>query len=152
MNDHGVANGVRAELEAAYARSGRAYMARDATGVMALVAPDFEQTMPDGQTLGRADAEALLHAWFATPDEVTDYAVEVVQVTPAEDGVAAVIVERVASRVPGPDGRTHERRQANTARATWVRSPGGWQIARCDYQSGTMTVDGRKVDPFAPVR
>jgi hypothetical protein len=149
------ASAVRQELRAAYDRCGRAYVAKDAAAVMALVTPGFTQTMPGGQADGPLpvvtcpEAEALLREWFTTTDVVTGYEVEIGALIVQGDRAEAEIVERVATRFAGPDGRQHDRRQEYAARVTWVRGAQGWQIDRCDYRSGTMTVDGRAVAPVA---
>jgi ketosteroid isomerase-like protein len=134
---------VQRELQAAYARAGEAYMAKDADAVMRFVAPGFVQTMPDGRTLGYEEAEQLLREWFATTDAVTLYEVRIGALK--LEGVRAVadIVENVATTFADPTGRRHERWQTNTAQVTWARAPHGWQIEQTDYRTGHMTIDGR---------
>ena len=72
---------VRGELQAAYARAGAAWRAKDAAALMQMVTPDFTQRMPDGQIIPYEIAEAGLKEWLATADRVTDYAVQIGDLT-----------------------------------------------------------------------
>jgi ketosteroid isomerase-like protein len=139
---------VRQELQAAYARVGEAYRAKDAAALMQMVAPGFTQRMPDGQVIGAAEAQAALGEWFATTDAVTRYAVRIGAVAVTGDEARADIAEDVTTTFADPGGASHERVQSNTAAATWVRTPDGWRIRRTEYQTAKLTEDGQPVTPL----
>jgi ketosteroid isomerase-like protein len=139
---------VRRELQAAYARAGEAYWAKDAAALMQMVTPDFVQRMPDGQTLGAAEAEAALSEWFATGDTLTRYDIRIGELAVQDSEAIAEVTENVTTTFADPAGRSHERVQANTSRVTWVRTAQGWQIRRSEYLTAKMTVDGKPVQPL----
>lgn len=142
------ADEVRRELQAAYTRAGAAYKAKDSHALLEMVTPGFTQTMPNGDIIEYGIVEEALKAWFATPDRVTRYEVRIGEV--AQDGERAIlsVEEEIASEFPGPDGKSHERVQANTCRATWVRAGDGWRIHHSQYLTARMTVDGQPVQPM----
>src|SRR6266581_144165 len=83
--------GVRRELQAAYARAGQAWREKDAAELMQMVTPDFTQRMPDGQVIPYDVAEAGLKEWLDTADRVTEYAVKMGELTvKGNEAVAAV--------------------------------------------------------------
>jgi ketosteroid isomerase-like protein len=138
--------GVRQELEAAYQRAGVAWKAKDAETLMQMVTPGFTQEMPDGQVIDAAEAEAGLREWFATADTVSHYDVRIDALDLGSGEAIAEVAETVSMTFPGPDGRQHERAQANTARVTWVRTEQGWRIGRSEYLTGKMSIDGMPVE------
>lgn len=147
-NPPGSEAAVRQELQAAYARAGQAWKQKNAADVMAMVTPDFIQKMPGGQTIGRQEAEMALNEWFATPDTVTRYSIQIRDLTVAGDEALALVDESVSMTYPDPQGQQHERVQANTAQMTWVRTATGWQIRHSEYLTAKMTVDGTPVTPL----
>jgi ketosteroid isomerase-like protein len=139
---------IREELEAAYSRVEQAYREKDAAALMQMAAPGFTQQMPDGQIFSRAEAEAALQAWFATTDNVTRYQAEISRLAVQGDEAVAEVSEDVASTFAGPNGRPHERLQANTAEMTWIRTDEGWRLHHCEYRAAKLTVDGKPVTPY----
>jgi ketosteroid isomerase-like protein len=139
---------VQSEIEAAYARAGEAYRAKDAAALMGMVAPGFAQRMPDGQVIDAAEAEAALREWFETTDQVTRYGVRIGSLRVVGDEAVAEVTEDVTTTFADPTGKSHERVQANTADVTWVRMPTGWQIQRTEYRTAKLMVDGKPVTPF----
>ena len=133
---------TRERLGRAYEQAGEAYRKKDAAALMKLVTDDFSQRMPDGQVIRLDQVEPFLRDWFATADAVTDYEVRIGDLTLTGAEAVAMITENVTTRFAGPDGALHERTQANTARATWTHTPGGWRIRRSEYLDGRMLVDG----------
>ena len=139
------ARAVREELQAAYARAGQAWRAKDAAALMQMVTPDFTQRMPDGQIVPYDVAEAGLQEWLATADRVTDYSVKIGPLTVKENEAVAAVEENVAMTFADPAGRSHERVMANTSQVTWIRLGDGWQIKRTEYLAARIIIDGKLV-------
>jgi ketosteroid isomerase-like protein len=137
--------GVREELQAAYARAGQAYREKDAAALMQMVTPDFIQRMPDGQVVPYDVAEAGLKEWLATADKVTDYAVQIGALTVKGNEAVAAVEENVSMTFADPSGRPHERVMANTSQVTWIRLGDGWQIRQTEYLAARITIDGKLV-------
>jgi ketosteroid isomerase-like protein len=137
---------VRDELQAAYARAGEAWRARDADALMRMVTPDFTQRMPDGQMIPYAAAEAGLREWLATADRVTNYAVQIGDLTVKGDQAIAKVDENVAMTFSDEAGRPHERVMANSSQVTWVRVAGAWQIQQTEYLAARIMIDGKLID------
>ena len=138
--------GVRRELQAAYARAGQAWREKDAAALMQMVTPDFTQRMPDGQVIPYDAAEAGLKEWLATADRVTDYAVQIGALTVKDDEAVAAVEESVSMTFADPAGRPHERVMANTSKVTWARLAGGWQIKQTEYLAARIMIDGKLVN------
>ena len=137
---------VRDELQAAYARAGEAWRAKDAAALMQMVTPDFTQRMPDGQIIPYAMAEAGLREWLATADRVTNYAVQIGDLTVKGDQAVAKVDENVAMTFSDLNGRSHERVMANSSQVTWVRMANGWQIQQTEYLAARIMIDGKLID------
>jgi ketosteroid isomerase-like protein len=136
------------ELQSAYAQAGEAFRQKDAASVLDQVTHDFTQRMPDGQVISLTEAEAALNEWFATTDQVSRYSVQIESLAVQGEEAVAVVRETVMTTFSDPTGRSHERKQMNTARVTWLRTVRGWQIRHSEYLAAKMTVDGVPVQPL----
>jgi ketosteroid isomerase-like protein len=137
--------GVRRELQAAYARAGQAWREKDAAALMQMVTPDFTQRMPDGQVIPYDVAEAGLKEWLDTADRVTEYAVKIGELTVKGNEAVASVEENVSMTFADPSGRPHERVMANTSQVTWIRLGDGWQIKQTEYLAARIMIDGKLV-------
>ena len=91
-------------------------------------------------------AEAGLKEWLATADRVTDYAVQIGDLTVKGNEAVAKVEENVTMTFADPNGRSHERVMANSSHVTWVRLPGGWQIKQTEYLAARIMIDGKLID------
>jgi len=136
------AEAVRQALDSLYREAGDAYRRKDAAKLMELVTPDYVQRMPDGQILGVHMAQSVLEAWFATPEVVRDYAVQIGGLAVEGDEATGVVEENISTTSGASPGARQERTMANRSRVTWTRTADGWRIKRAEYLAARMSVDG----------
>jgi ketosteroid isomerase-like protein len=136
---------VRSELQAAYARAGKAYREKDADALMGMVTPDFTQQMPDGQTISYDEIEPALRQWLDTVEAVTSYKIDIEELTVLGEEAVARVREHVSTTFTDPHNLRHRGDQANISRVTWRKTADGWRIRQTEYLTGQTLVDGNPI-------
>jgi ketosteroid isomerase-like protein len=142
-----IADTIRKELQAEYARSGKAFQEKDANTLMQMITPDFTQKMLDGQVISYEQIVPALQEWFRALKEVTHYEVKIEDLTLQGPDAVAVVRENVSTTFADPEGGSHQSVQTNTSRVVWTQTPSGWRIRQTEYLTANTLIDGVALTP-----
>jgi ketosteroid isomerase-like protein len=119
------------EIETAYAKYFEALKARDAAGMAAFIAADFQWTTPEGETLDAAQAHRILEEQVQAFVSVESAHQEISQFTLNGNEATFVVTEHISGTIQ-EDGQNKRILSIDTFRDTMQKTQSGWQFTRAE--------------------
>ena len=135
---------LRREIEDAYARNTRAFLAKDPDAVMALRTDDFHAITPDGMRHDRKTMEDFTRTFLGSIERWIGLTFTIDSLTPDGNDVSAEVRQHAVRMQLRNDGKVHHVETWVTQRETWSRTPEGWKLRRVDnVRDQRRLVDGK---------
>jgi hypothetical protein len=135
---------VKHELAAQYQKVTIAFQNKDVKSYDALLAPDFENRLPNGKTLSRQQVLADFQRQSANSRDVT-WTRNIEKLETAPDGMLVTVSGKFEGLVKDPQGKEHEFRMVATTKDLWEKVSGRWRLKHADLQKMDVSMDGKPV-------
>jgi hypothetical protein len=141
---------VRRELEAIYAKYVRAAKQKEKAPVKQFIqrytVADFQQKMPGGRTLNRAEVTAMLTEGPGAAAQIVDEQLNIRRLTVKGNEAIVTYADRSTAVAADPQGNSHKIVATSTSRDTWVKTPAGWKMRLSEVLEAKTLMDGKPVD------
>ena len=134
----------RKEIEGDYTRYAKAMKQKNIKPMFAMLTKDATFKGPDGSLTSRSQLEMMMKQEFATMT-LTEFTPKITQWVWQENAALLDVTIKSASKVKGPDGKTHSVAYVSKSRNKWVKEPVGWRLQQIEAVGETMTRDGKTV-------
>jgi hypothetical protein len=140
---------VRRDLDAIYAKYVQAAKQKEKTALKQFIqqytVADFQQKVPGGRTLNRAQVTAMLTEGPAADTRIVDEQLKIHQ--RAVKGNVAVVTynDQTTAIVADQQGTSHKIVSTSTSRDTWVKKPAGWKMRLSEVLQAKTMMDGKPV-------
>jgi Domain of unknown function (DUF4440) len=140
---------ARRDLDAIYAKYVQAAKQKEKTALKQFIqqytVADFQQKMPGGRMLNRAQVTAMLTEGPAADVRIVDEQLKIRQVTVKGNEAVATYTDQSTAVVADPQGKSHRIVSTSTSRDTWVKKPGGWKMRLSEVLQAKSMMDGKPV-------
>ena len=133
-------DGVRREIEAAYARLAEAVQRRDYEAFQALRIAEFATIPPDGVPSPNERMAARARGFLAAIQPPITGTHELLELTVRGDDAIATVRQKLTRRQL-VEGTLHTVHTEVTQRETWTRTPTGWKLSFVDEVRDPLRVD-----------
>jgi hypothetical protein len=140
---------VRRDLDAIYAKYVQAAKQKEKTALKQFIqqytVADFQQKVPGGRTLNRAQVTAMMTEGPAAGTRIVDEQLKIHQL--AVKGNVAVMTynDQTTAIVADQQGKSHKIVSTSTSRDTWVKKPAGWKMRLSEVLQAKTMMDGKPV-------
>lgn len=139
---------TRKAIEAQYASYQRGVRNRDIKRILGTMTSDVTTVYPSGRTFGRKEAEASLRRMLAGLRSVDEWTIRIAHLSLGKASAVATVGERMVTTFADGRGKLHKQTLVDFYQDTWVRQNNVWRLRNTKVLRGTLTMDGKVVDPF----
>ena len=135
---------VKHELAAQYQKVTVAFQDKDVKAYDALLAPDFANRLPNGNTLSRQQVLADFQRQSAHSRDVT-WTRNIEKLETAPKGILVTVSGKFGGLVTDPQGKEHKFEMIATTKDLWEKVNGRWRLKHAELQKMEVSMDGKAV-------
>lgn len=140
---------VRRDLDAIYAKYVQAAKRKEKTALKQFIqqytVADFQQKIPGGRTLNRAQVTAMMTEGPAADVRIVDEHLKIRKLSVKGNEAVATYTDQSTAVVADPQGKSHRIVSTSTSRDTWVKTPRGWKMRLSEVLQAKTMMDGKPV-------